>query len=121
MAWHIQSFVADLSHPVHHFTVEVFLNGAVRHGRGRRGAVPMLFTRRKPDNVANFLTADQGGYPCQAGAHVDIGAVERIYLAAGPGTLTNVTRLANASIQFGFTNFTDANFPVLATTKLVRL
>ncbi len=45
-------FVADLLHPVNHFAVERFLNGDVRHGRGGRGAMPMLFARREPDHVA---------------------------------------------------------------------
>src|ERR1700730_18215635 len=44
--------VADLFHPVGAFTVEPFHNGDVGHGRGRRGAVPMLLAGRKPDHVA---------------------------------------------------------------------
>jgi hypothetical protein len=43
--------VADLFHPVNCFAIELFLNGDVRHGRGRRGTVPMLFTRRELDHV----------------------------------------------------------------------
>ena len=70
------------------------------------------------DSEATLLPNDQRGYPRLAGAHVDIGAVEGIYNAAGPGTVTNVTRLGNGSIQFGFTNLADANFPVLASTNL---
>src|SRR5271165_6452287 len=77
-------FVADLFHPVGALAVELFDNGDVRHGRGCRVAVPMLFTRREPDHVTrpNLLdraspalcqTAasrhDQGlGVPCSAGA-----------------------------------------------------
>src|SRR5208282_3641239 len=64
------------------------------------------------------LTTDQRGYPRPAGLGPDIGAVEGIYNAAGPGKLINVTKLANGSIQFGLTNLVDANFPVLATTNL---
>ena len=50
-------FVADLFHPLHGFSVEYFLNGDVRHGRGRRGAVPMFFTGSDPDHITrpNFL------------------------------------------------------------------
>ncbi len=70
------------------------------------------------DSEAIFLQNDQRGYPRLAGAHVDIGAVEGIYNTTGPGTVTNVTRLGNGSIQFGFTNLVDANFPVLATTNI---
>jgi len=69
------------------------------------------------DSVTNFLTVDQRGYPRFAGAHVDIGAVEGYYFATGIGKLTNVTRLGNGSVQFQFTNFTDANLPVIAATN----
>src|SRR6266516_1511324 len=44
-------FVADLFPPLHHLTVELFLNGDVRHGCGRRRPVPVLLDRRKPDHV----------------------------------------------------------------------
>src|SRR5262249_4216493 len=45
-------FVADLLQPFDDLAVERLLNGEVRHCRGRRGAVPMLFMRRAPDHVA---------------------------------------------------------------------
>src|SRR2546430_3368847 len=45
-------FVAGLFHPVDRFAVERLLNGDVSHCGGRRGAMPMLFVRRKPDNIA---------------------------------------------------------------------
>src|SRR5712691_5136681 len=81
-------FVADLLHPLDDFAVALFLNGDMGHGRGRRGAMPMLFFRRAPDHVArsyfHFWTAfalhpptprrdDQGlpkrvGVPCRPGA-----------------------------------------------------
>ena len=35
-------FVTNLFHPVNGLAVELFLNGDVRHGCGRRGAVPVL-------------------------------------------------------------------------------
>src|SRR5207302_10627174 len=38
--------VADLLHPVDGLAVELFHNGDVRHGRGRRGAVPMFLSFR---------------------------------------------------------------------------
>src|SRR5438034_7383434 len=34
--------VADLFHPVHDLAIKCFLNGDVRHGCGRPGAVPVL-------------------------------------------------------------------------------
>src|SRR5438067_12169121 len=49
--------VADLLHPVHRLAVQLLLEGDVRHRRGRRRPVPVLFARRKPDHVTgpNFL------------------------------------------------------------------
>jgi hypothetical protein len=44
-------FIADLFHPINDLAVEIFLNGDVRHGCGRRCAMPMLQTRRKPDYI----------------------------------------------------------------------
>src|SRR3954468_20482789 len=44
--------VADVFHPLDHLAVERLLDGDVRHGRGRRGAVPVLLARREPDHVA---------------------------------------------------------------------
>ncbi len=67
-------------------------------------------------DATNIFTTDQRGYPRIAGAHVDIGAVEGVYVAS-LGKLINVTRLSGGSIQFSFTNLTDANLPVLATTN----
>jgi hypothetical protein len=45
-------FVADLFQPVDGLAVELFLNGDVGHGRGGRGAMPVLLARRDPDHVA---------------------------------------------------------------------
>src|SRR5437867_8617040 len=45
-------FVTDLFHPVDDFTVELFLNGDMRHGCGWRSAMPMLLAGRKPDHIA---------------------------------------------------------------------
>jgi hypothetical protein len=54
-------FITDLFHPYNDFTVELFLNGDMCHGRGRRGTMPMLFLRRVPDHIAwsyvHFWTA----------------------------------------------------------------
>jgi len=66
------------------------------------------------------FATDQRGYPRLAGLATDIGAVEGIYVAAGPGELTNMTRLADGSFKFSFTNLTDGNFPVLATTNVTQ-
>jgi hypothetical protein len=72
------------------------------------------------DAAASMFTTDQRGtgYPRLVGAHVDIGAVEGVYNAAGPGKLTGPTCLGNGSFKFGFTNYTDISFTVLASTNL---
>ena len=44
-------FGSDVLHPVHGLAIELFLNGDVRHSRGRCGAVPMLLTWMEPDDV----------------------------------------------------------------------
>src|SRR5271156_5589234 len=44
--------VANLLHPIDVLAVELFLDCDMAHGRGRRSAVPVLFARRKPDDVA---------------------------------------------------------------------
>src|SRR6266508_2730901 len=43
--------VADVLHPVDRLAVESFLNGDMGHGRGGRGAVPVLFAGLEPDHV----------------------------------------------------------------------
>jgi hypothetical protein len=50
-------FVGNLFHPIRRITIEPFYNGNVRHGSSCRGAVPMFFTRWKPDDVTgpNFF------------------------------------------------------------------
>src|SRR5512137_1392815 len=43
--------VADLFHPVRGLAVEIFLNGDVGHGCGRRSAVPVLLARQDRDHI----------------------------------------------------------------------
>jgi hypothetical protein len=68
--------------------------------------------------VASSFTTDQRGYPRPASAAADIGAVEGIYNAAGPGNITSISRLGNGSVRINFTNLADASFPVFATTNI---
>jgi len=68
--------------------------------------------------AATTLSTDQRGFPRLLGLGPDIGAVEGVYNASGPGWLTGATVLGNVSFQFGFTNYTDMSFTVLATTNL---
>lgn len=44
--------VADLFHPIDNSAVQPFLNCDVRHRLSRRRAMPVLFARRKPDDIA---------------------------------------------------------------------
>ena len=80
-------FVADLFHPVDGLAVELFLNGDVRHGRGRRGTVPMLLARREPDHVTrpNFLDrASPALYQAATRRH-DQGLAQRVGVPCGTG------------------------------------
>jgi hypothetical protein len=70
------------------------------------------------DGVTNTIATDQRGYPRLAGAHVDIGAVEGGYNAAGSGSIKTVTVQTNRSAKFTFTNFTGMTFSVLASTNM---
>ncbi len=56
-------FVADVLQPIHDFAVRSFLNCNVGHGGGRRGAVPMLFSRREPDHIAGMNFLDRAACP----------------------------------------------------------
>jgi hypothetical protein len=64
------------------------------------------------------LSTDQRGFPRPLGLAPDIGAVEGIYNADGPGWLTGVDRAGHGLLKFGFTNYTDTSYTVLATTNL---
>src|SRR5579864_7908058 len=44
-------FVANVLHPVDNFSIELFLNGDVCHGRSWRGSMPVLLAGRKPDHI----------------------------------------------------------------------
>src|SRR3989442_13865399 len=51
--------VADLLQPVHDLAIELFLDGDMGHGGSKHGAMPMLFARRAPDNVAPLKNLDR--------------------------------------------------------------
>jgi len=79
-------FVADLFHPVDNLTVELFLNGDVRHGRGRRGSMPVLLTRRKPDHITRTDFLDRPAptlRPAATGGY-DQGLTERMRMPRRP-------------------------------------
>jgi hypothetical protein len=69
-------------------------------------------------DTGGLPATDQRGYPRLVGLALDIGAVEGIYNVAGPGIITDVTRLGDGSVQFTFTNVTGAVFPVIASTNV---
>src|ERR1043166_3841533 len=50
--------VGDLLHPVHDLAVELFLDRDMSHRGARRGAVPVLFVRRTPHDVAGTDDSD---------------------------------------------------------------
>ena len=74
------------------------------------------------DSVTNSLATDQRGYPRLSGAHVDIGAVEAQWAPTNhPPLLENSAWTAAGGarcFQFTFSNVTNADFTVLATTNL---
>src|SRR2546430_11924030 len=55
--------IADVFHPVDNFSIELFLNGDVGHGGGRRSSVPMFFAGRKPDAIAGANPLDRPAFP----------------------------------------------------------
>ena len=78
-------FVADLFHPVDDLAVELFLNGDVRHGGGRRGAVPVLLAGREPDHIAgpDFLDRPALALRPAAAGRDDQGLAERMRVPCG--------------------------------------
>jgi hypothetical protein len=94
--------VTHLFHPLDDLAVELFLDGDVGHGGGRRGPVIVLHSRRDPHHIArpDFLDRpvlaldpavtggdDQGltermGVPCRASARLESDSA-----AASPGRL----------------------------------
>src|SRR5262250_2888093 len=54
--------VTDLFHPVDNLTFELFLNGDVRHGRGRHGPMPVLLAGREPDHITGPDLLDRSAF-----------------------------------------------------------
>src|ERR1700754_2683801 len=72
--------VRDLLHPVDILAVQGFRDRYVRHRRRGRRAVPVLFARRKPNNIARadfFDGSAFGLHPAEAGGD-DQGLAERM-------------------------------------------
>lgn len=67
------------------------------------------------DSATNTFASDQLGLPRLSGMHVDIGAAElQVVIAHQPAVLTDVRRLGDGAVQFGFTNLIGASFTVFA-------
>jgi hypothetical protein len=64
------------------------------------------------------FTSDQRGYPRVLGRAPDIGAVEGVHNPSAPGKLKNVAKLANGSVSFTGTNYSDLACTVLASTNV---
>src|SRR3954471_685096 len=75
-------------HPIDGFTVQLFLDGKVRHAGGRSGSVPMLFTGRKPDHIAGTDLLDRAAVtlrPATARSN-DKRLSKRMCMPCGPRT-----------------------------------
>jgi hypothetical protein len=66
----------------------------------------------------NIFATDQRDYPRTQNGLIDLGAVELQPPAANPPVLTSPSLAANGAVAFGFTNASNADFTVLATTNL---
>ena len=80
-------FVGDVFEPIDDFAIETFLDGEVGHGGGGRGAVPMFFAGRKPDDVsgANFLDGTAPALGAAATGGDDERLAERMGMPSGAG------------------------------------
>jgi hypothetical protein len=54
--------VAHLFHPVHYLSIELLLNGDMRHGCGQRGPVPVLFAGWKPNHIPGADLLDRAAF-----------------------------------------------------------
>jgi hypothetical protein len=79
--------VADVLHPIDDLAVLRFLNSDMRHRLGRRGAVPVFFAGRKPDDVArpNFLDGTTRALYAPDAASDDKRLAKRMRVPGRPG------------------------------------
>ena len=77
--------VADLLQPIDGLAALRFLDGDVRHGGGRRGAVPVLFAGREPDDVAGTDLLDRAAIALRPAAprRDDQGLPQRMGMPGG--------------------------------------
>src|SRR5947199_6051161 len=75
-------------HPFNGFSVELFLDSDVRHACTRRSSVPVLFTGRKPDNIAGTDLLDRASFalrPSKTRCN-DESLSQRMCMPCGPRT-----------------------------------
>ena len=80
-------FFAHLLHPLYDFSVQRFLNGDMRHRGCWRGAVPMLFTGRKPRDITwpDFLDRPAFALHPSEAKRDDQRLTERMRMPGGAG------------------------------------
>src|SRR6266568_6837990 len=80
-------FVCDFLHPVDDLAVELFLDGDVGHGGGRRGAMPMLLAWRARDNItrSNDLDRPAPALHIAAAGSDDQGLAQRVGVPRAAG------------------------------------
>src|SRR6266567_1238779 len=78
--------VTDLFHPVDNLPVELFLNGDVRHGRGRGSPMPVLLARREPDHITGSNLLDRSPFALNpaAASRDDESLTERMPVPCSP-------------------------------------
>jgi len=78
----------DVFHPVDNLTIELFLDGNVRHGRCWRGTVPMFLIWRKPDDVtrSNFFDRAAPALRAAATGSNDQSLAQRMRMPCSPRT-----------------------------------
>ena len=79
--------VGNMLQPVDCPSIELFLDGDVRHGGGWRPSVPVLFARREPDHVAgtDFLDRSALALHATAAGGDDQGLPQRVGVPCRPG------------------------------------
>jgi len=88
----------DLFQPVDHLAVLLFLYGDMRHGRGRRGTMPVLLAGREPDHVTGTDLLDRSSFPLSppAAGHDDERLTEWMSVPRSPcAGLEGYTRALN--------------------------
>src|ERR1043166_429906 len=78
--------VTNVLHPVNNRAVLLFLDGDVRHGRCRRGSVPIFFAGRKPNPTAepNLVNRTAPALGPAAAGRDDESLTQRMHMPSRP-------------------------------------